>query len=249
MASILALTCDYSPCSKAFTRPSWQVSAANFCSHPCYLAARKARQAQISFADRFWSKVAICEHGRTCTTCCWPWTGATHANGYGNFRATPYKEGNVSAHIVSFFLKTGEWPPDGLFVLHTCDVRPCVQNNAHLFLGTHQDNMQDCAQKGRNIMQTNPAPVMEAMRQWNQEHPTRPQISGDRNGMRLHPESVLRGDRNPQMRVTEAQVTEAIRLYATGVWTYAQLGKRYGISGPGIRHRMNSVHADIPKIE
>ena len=60
----------------------------------------------------------------------------------------PYKPGNVSAHIVSFFLKTGEWPPDGMFVCHTCDIGLCVQHNSHLFLGTHTDNMQDCIRKG-----------------------------------------------------------------------------------------------------
>jgi hypothetical protein len=238
MAPMIDLICDFSLCGKAFARPIWQVSPTNFCSHPCYLAARRERQAQISFADRFWSKVAVCEHGRTCGDCCWPWTGATHANGYGNFRATPYKEGNVSAHIVSFFLKTGEWPQDGLFVLHTCDLKPCVQNNAHLFLGTQTDNMQDCARKGRNVMQTKPERFIEGLRRWLEEHPTRPQTSGDRNGMRLHPESILRGDKSPVMKVTEAQVEEAVRLFATGEWTYTQLGKRYGITGPGIRYRI-----------
>jgi hypothetical protein len=38
--------------------------------------------------------------------------------------------------------------PDGLFVLHRCDERACC-NVDHLFLGTHQDNMDDMHAKGR----------------------------------------------------------------------------------------------------
>ena len=35
-----------------------------------------------------------------------------------------------------------------MFVLHSCDVRPCV-NPSHLRLGTFSDNMQDMHRRGR----------------------------------------------------------------------------------------------------
>lgn len=233
----MMLACAYEPCNKTFAVLPHQAKVWKYCSTECYHAARLT-QTHEAFAARFWSKVAVCEHGRTCTECCWPWIGATHANGYGNFRATPYKEGNVSAHIVSWFLRESTWPPDGVFVCHTCDVPLCVQNNAHLFLGTHTENMQDMLAKGRGGMQTKPERFMEGLKRWIEEHPTRPQTSGDRNGMRLHPEAVLRGDKSPVMKVTEAQAEEAAQLFATGQWTYMQLGKRYGVTGPGIRYRI-----------
>jgi len=39
--------------------------------------------------------------------------------------------------------------PDGLNVLHRCDVRDCLRVD-HLFLGTHADNVRDCVSKGRH---------------------------------------------------------------------------------------------------
>jgi hypothetical protein len=65
--------------------------------------------------------------------------------GYG--RISVAKNATMIAHRASYRAFKGEIP-DGMDVLHRCDVRPCV-NPDHLFAGTHTDNMRDMVAKGR----------------------------------------------------------------------------------------------------
>src|ERR1700741_3016734 len=51
------------------------------------------------------------------------------------------------AHRLSWVSKNGPIP-NGLFVLHKCDNRKCI-NVDHLFLGTLQDNYDDMRNKNR----------------------------------------------------------------------------------------------------
>ncbi len=82
---------------------------------------------------------------------CWLWDGAVDTTGHGygtlGFHKPSGKWGTEKAHRVSWMVYRGEIP-EGLWVLHRCDNRVCV-NPDHLFLGTRSDNMQDCSKKGR----------------------------------------------------------------------------------------------------
>lgn len=91
-----------------------------------------------SIYTRFITKVAFAGSD------CWYWYGAMHKLGYGIMPAL----GESKAHRVSWRLHKGDIP-DGMFVLHKCDVRNCV-NPDHLFLGTQTDNMRDMVNKDRH---------------------------------------------------------------------------------------------------
>lgn len=78
---------------------------------------------------------------------CWQWLGWQHPiTGYGSFRTG---RRSFRAHRVAFYLATGIDPKQPYQdVLHTCD-NPICCNPAHLFTGTHADNMRDRRNKGR----------------------------------------------------------------------------------------------------
>lgn len=77
---------------------------------------------------------------------CWMWS-RPRKDGYGDLRDPKKLSKKVLAHRAMFELFNGPIP-EGLGVLHKCDNPGCV-NPEHLFLGTHTDNMQDMAAKGR----------------------------------------------------------------------------------------------------
>lgn len=100
--------------------------------------------AAIFTADRleaFWSRVR-----KRGADDCWLWTGSLNpSRGYGS---TGLPGGiTIAAHRVSWLIHNGVIPAD-VHVLHTCDVRICV-NPAHLWLGTNTENMADRDRKER----------------------------------------------------------------------------------------------------
>ena len=80
---------------------------------------------------------------------CLEYVGPRHKDGYGNFG----KHGSSRAHRISYEYFVAPIP-EGKQVLHKCDNPPCVLP-AHLFLGTHDDNMRDRTAKGRNTTKDN----------------------------------------------------------------------------------------------
>lgn len=96
-------------------------------------------------AAKFWSRMDKRADG------CWLWTGCTYNAGYGSvsWKDSPIgKRRMVGTNRVAWMLTHGPIP-EGLDVCHTCD-RPLCCNPAHLWLGTHQDNISDAQRKGRN---------------------------------------------------------------------------------------------------
>lgn len=88
---------------------------------------------------------------------CQIWMGGIGSGGYG----TIYAEGRSQrTHRVAW--KNARGPiPDGLVVLHRCDVRLCI-NVAHLSLGTPAENMADMSKKGKQRGANNPAAKLSA---------------------------------------------------------------------------------------
>lgn len=77
---------------------------------------------------------------------CWLWTGAVDTCGYG-LLYDPEAGRTNRAHRIAWAIRRGAIP-DGMHVLHKCDVRGCV-NPDHLFLGAQAANMADMVSKGR----------------------------------------------------------------------------------------------------
>lgn len=113
------------------TRTPSEIARGNgkYCSATCYHLAQTKDP-----STRFWAKVDTSGD-------CWLWTGALTIPGYGKFDLT-------TTHRFSYVLAYGPIP-EGMCVLHRCDVRSCVRPD-HLFLGTQKENAADMITKGRH---------------------------------------------------------------------------------------------------
>lgn len=150
---------------------------------------------------RFWSKVNFGGpvHPRLGTRC-WLWTGATARFGYGTVRIDKI---NHPTHRVAWQIATGEAVPDGLFVLHECDLPACIRFH-HLKLGDAKMNLTDAYVRGRRPRAVHP-------------------------NLRLTPSDAARGTDNGVAKLTDEEVVAIRAAYAKGRESQASIAARFGV--------------------
>jgi len=137
---------------------------------------------------------------------CWLWQGSTTGRGYGDFRS------NGTHWLLHRFmwLKYKGPIPEGMHVLHMCDVRLCC-NPDHLFLGTNADNIQDSMNKGRR------------------KGVTRKRPSGLRYNHTKTP--------GPAPKLNSEQRQAMIEEYLRGGVSKSALARKYGVSTAAVCRR------------
>lgn len=153
--------------------------------------------------ERFEEKYKIDE-----ITGCWNWIASLNHAGYGQI-------GNgkkvLRSSRVSYELHNGSIPND-MFVLHTCDNRKCV-NPKHLWLGNHQDNMDDRNSKNR-------------------------QAKGDKC-LRKNINS-LKGEKNPSSILTNITVEKIRQMYKTNNYSTRYLSRMFNCGQTTIMNIVNN---------
>ena len=121
---------------------------------------------------------------------CWNWTRCKQA-GYG---VAYFGKRRVLAHRAAWESVNGPIP-EGMSICHSCDNPSCI-NPAHLWLGTHKQNMHDAIQKGR----ASKPPVHVGGEHWRLKYP----------------HMVQRGEDNPNAIMTDEQVIQMRKDYVSG---------------------------------
>jgi hypothetical protein len=133
----MKVRCVCARCGVSFERQPnvLQGGRGRFCSVPC------ARWAQYrgTEVERFWANV-----DRRQPDECWLWKGALSSTGYG---MVGFDGKRQKAHRIAYRLAVGAIASSG-FICHRCDEPRCV-NPAHLFEGSHADNVRDMMEKDR----------------------------------------------------------------------------------------------------
>jgi len=185
---------------------------------------------------------------------CWPWKGFIARNGYGY---VSFHRKDMLGHRVSYIVNRGPIP-EGMHVCHRCDNPACVNPN-HLFLGTHQDNMDDKVRKGRQPrgernggVKLSDAQVArikvelaertesnnKIARRYGVGRKAIDFIESGRNWAhipgppptRKNPRNLPTGSKHHNAKLSDADVIEIRRLLAEGTQTQRAIALHYGVS-------------------
>ena len=102
----------------------------------------------MELPERDWKAYILDRCTENPTTGCWNWDLALR-HGYGLIQVRQDgKRLKLGAHRVSLHVLGGGLP-DGLFALHRCDNKQCV-NPDHLYAGTQATNVRDAVARGQH---------------------------------------------------------------------------------------------------
>ena len=196
---------------------------------------------------RFISKIKINKD-----TECWEWIGSLlKSGGYGQLMCCEnYKLINHRTHRMSYEIYYGKLITKEMFVCHKCDNHKCV-NPDHLFLGTHQDNMNDMVNKGRQspgLIENNGnakltwIKVREIRTLYNEGYTCKKIASITNTSIRCVNNIVnnkswvdINYSKNRKLKLTTKQIIEVKNLYNTGEYTQQQLAVMYITTRHNIR--------------
>lgn len=180
--------------------------------------------------ERFWIKVLKLPGENAC----WVWVGSTDTRpnkGYGFFQMDKL----MSAHRAAWIFAHGEIP-DKLHVLHECDNSSCVRvGPGHLYLGTHQKNMEDRDERDRTA---------RGDRHWARKDPEKAQrILQENNAlMAREPERRARGERHGGAVLTATLARQLREKFLAGCvggeprrGLVSQLAREFSISRTSVR--------------
>ena len=129
------------------------------------------------------------------------WIGGYVPAGYGVISVNGRQ---TYTHRAAWIDKYGQIP-DGLQVLHMCDVPACI-NPEHLFLGSQSENIQDMLRKGRGNYKN--------------------RARGERHHWHG---GGHKGENHPGSKLSQADVNAIRSSYASGATTQVELARRYGV--------------------
>lgn len=175
---------------------------------------------------------------------CWIWTASIYPTGYGQMMMPTGRP--ERAHRVSFKIYKGRIPKK-LDVMHSCDLRCCV-NPDHLSIGTRKQNMEDAVRRNRTargfaLPQTKLSPEQakdiladaRVFREISADYGvTESYISVLKTRNNIHtggrPSPLRRGEKHGLARLTNKQASKIRKLYDSGKRNQPELAWQFGVA-------------------